>query len=231
MSWDEAQASFSRMGTPLPFLDPSACDEILADLRMPDGTLPDFAELPSQPSSPPPRLEVARCNMSTQVDTPRSHDVGTQVLSRPHRRPAETQTPSVYTADICTQVLIRPPRSVAYTQTARSATTSWTQTARPSLIHTGTDMTPVLVNSTGCQAGANFDTDHIPPGVPRPRLPWNYSYAQFGALLSLYPNIHPEDFITFGVLNDQPRRGSMLEWRDAAGVLSYMGGGRRLLVD
>jgi len=83
-------------------------------------------------------------------------------------------------------------------------------------------MTPVLVASTGCQAGAFFNTEEIPPGVPRPRLPWGYSYAQFGALLDLYPGIHPEDFITFGVLNDQPRRGSLLEWQDAAGVLSHM---------
>jgi len=65
----------------------------------------------------------------------------------------------------------------------------------------------------------------------RPRLPWSYSYAQFGALLNLYPDIHPEDFVTFGVLHDQPRRGSLLEWRDAAGVLSHMVGGRLLLVN
>jgi len=85
MSWDEAQAAFSRVGTPLPFLDPSVCDNILADIRQPDGTLPDFGSIPSQPSSPPPHLEVACCNRSTQVDTPRSHDVGTQALSRPHQ--------------------------------------------------------------------------------------------------------------------------------------------------
>jgi len=63
-------------------------------------------------------------------------------------------------------------------------------------------MPPVLVATTGCQAGAQFNTDEIPPGVPRPRLPWAYSYAQFGALLNTFPYIHPEDFVTFGVFHD-----------------------------
>jgi len=219
MSWDEAQAAFSRGGSPLPFLDASACDEILAHIRLPDGTLPNFAPVPS---SPPPPLEVALVNQSTQVDPPPSRTVSTHVQCRPHQ------------GTIGTQVLLRPPRSVSYTQTeqpAFSRTTSWSQTFRPTLLHTGTEMTPVLATSTGCQAGGDFNNDEIPPGVPRPRMPWNYTYRQFGALLDLYPGIHPEDFITFGVLNDQPRRGSLLEWRDAAGVLAHMVGGRRLLVD
>jgi len=72
-------------------------------------------------------------------------------------------------------------------------------------------MTPVLVTSTGCQAGAYFDNDVIPPGVPSPCLPWAYTYGQFGALLDAYPAVHPEDFVTFGVLQALPRRGSQCE--------------------
>jgi len=92
-------------------------------------------------------------------------------------------------------------------------------------------MTPVLVTSTGCQAGAYFDNDVIPPGVPRLRLPWAYSYAQLGALLTAYTDVHPEDFVTFGVLQAQPRRGSQCEWGEVAGVLAHMVGGRLLLVN
>jgi len=79
---------------------------------------------------------------------------------------------------------------------------------------TGTDMPPVLVTSTSCQAGAYFDNEVIPPGAPRPKLPWAYSYAQFDALLTAYPDVHPEDFITYGILQAQPRRGSFSEWGD-----------------
>jgi len=92
-------------------------------------------------------------------------------------------------------------------------------------------MAPILVVTTGCQAGAYFDNETIPPGVPRPRLPWAYTYAQFEALLLAYPTVRPEDFITFGVLQAQPRRGSHGEWGDVAAVLAHMAGGRRLLAD
>jgi len=84
---------------------------------------------------------------------------------------------------------------------------------------------------TGCQAGAYFDNDVIPPGVLRPRLPWAYTYGQFEALLLAYPTVHPEDFITFGVIQAQPQRGSQGEWGEVAGVLAHMVGGRRLLAD
>jgi len=95
----------------------------------------------------------------------------------------------------------------------------------------GTDMPKVLVFSTGCQVGAFFNNEEIPPGVIRPRLPWAYSYAQFGALLTAYPDIHPEDFVTFGVHHAQPRSGSQGEWGDVAGVLAHMVGGRLHLAD
>jgi len=71
---------------------------------------------------------------------------------------------------------------VAFTQTARpatSSTTSWTQTHRPAFIITSTDMPPVLVASTGYQAGVFFNNEEI----------------------SAYPDVHPEDFVTFGVLH------------------------------
>jgi len=69
-------------------------------------------------------------------------------------------------------------------------------------------MAPVLVATKGCQARAYFDNEYIPPGVHRPRLPWAYTYGQFEALLLAYPTVHPEDFVTFGVLQAQPRRAA-----------------------
>jgi len=92
-------------------------------------------------------------------------------------------------------------------------------------------MAPVLIATTGCQAGAHFATDTIPPGVVHPRLPWAYTYAQFEALLLAYPTVHPEDFVTFGVFQAQPQLGTQGEWKDVAGVLAHMAGGRRLLAD
>jgi len=89
-------------------------------------------------------------------------------------------------------------------------------------------MTPVPTTDTGCQVGAFYDTDVIPPGVPRP---WGYTYGQFNRLLTTYPDVHPEDFVTFGIHQAQPRRGSFAEWREVAGVLSHMAGGQRSLAD
>jgi len=56
-----------------------------------------------------------------------------------------------------------------------------------------------MTTATGSQAGAFYDNDVIPPGVPRPTLPWAYTYAQFDNLLTTYPDVHPEDFVTFGI--------------------------------
>jgi len=52
----------------------------------------------------------------------------------------------------------------------------------------------------------------------------------FDQLLQAYPEVHPEDFVTFGVLQEQPRRGSAREWGEVAGVLANMVGGRQTLV-
>jgi len=76
-----------------------------------------------------------------------------------------------------------------------------------------------------------FDTAEIQPGAPRPKLPWGSSYMQFITLLRAYPTVNPKDFITFGILQEQPRRGTQAEWGQVAGVLSNMIGGRRVLVD
>jgi len=68
---------------------------------------------------------------------------------------------------------------------------------------------PVIATKTAeCQAGCFFDNDVIPPGALRPKLPWAYSYAQFDQLLQAYPEVHPEDFVNFGILQEQPRRGA-----------------------
>jgi len=158
----------------------------------------------------------------------------TQVSSRPHVWSSSTQTSIIAPSsqDQSTQVLIRPRRHEAFTQTGRLGTVHRpSQTDSPALIDTATSMAPVLVAMTGCQGGGHFDTDIIPPGVQRPCLPWAYTYEQFEALLLAYPTVHPEDFVTFGVFQAQPRLGSRGEWRDVAGVLAHMAGGRRLLAD
>jgi len=70
------------------------------------------------------------------------------------------------------------------------------------------------------------------PGLAT-KLPRNYpenTYAQFDQLLQAYPEVHPEDFVTFGNLQELPRRGLYREWGKVAGVLSHMIGGRQSLV-
>jgi len=105
MTWDDAQASFSRgavsqeSGSPLTFLDPSTCDDILADIRQPDGTLPDFGSIPSEPGSPPPALErepeVTHSGQGSQTYPALSRDQATQALSQPHLWLSATQTPAL----------------------------------------------------------------------------------------------------------------------------------------
>jgi len=176
LSWDEAQAQFSLWaegmsqgsdGSPVNFLDPATCDDILHNLRHADGSFPTFDS--SDPGSPPPTLEseVAHGERATQTSPVPTHDQSTnvlmvpapvstsdqatQVISRPHQASSLTQTPApALTFDQCTQVLLQPPRSVAYTQTAtapRSTRTSWTQVPHPDLRDTGTDM-PVITTTT-----------------------------------------------------------------------------------
>jgi len=65
--------------------------------------------------------------------------------------------------------------------------------------------------TTTRQTKVYFDTAEIPPGAPRPTLPCGYSYHQYDTLLHAYPEVHPEDFVTFGILQKQPRRGTHIE--------------------
>jgi len=170
----------------------------------------------------------------------------TQVASRPHLWSSATQTEPTVTStqNQATQDHLRPRRCHAFSQTARPAYYhAITQTARPgsyhcitqtdwpALIDSATSMAPVLVATTGCQAGDYYSNDVIPPGVPRPRFPWSYTYDRFEALLLAYPTVHPKDFVTFGVFQAQPQQGSRGEWGEVAGVLAHMAGGRRLLAE
>jgi len=235
-SWDVAQAEYSQgaeamsqssAGSPVLFLDPAACDKILADLRGEDGRLPTFSD--SEPGSPPPMLEAEVTHLDKASQTPLVHcrdrstsalppstvDQSTQVVSRPHQATSATQTASVSsTSDQSTQVLLRPPRSRAFTQTekpAPSTRSSWTQVPRLHSHDSVTEMPPVSTSSQASQAGCYFDNDLIPPGAPRPTLPWSYTYVMFDQLLQAYPEVNPEVFVTFGVLQEQPRQGSARE--------------------
>jgi len=206
-------------GSPVNFLDPATCDAILDGLRDRDGRMPNFSVSP--PGTPLPFLPAAMTTRDRHTQTRVAYtrekatstfiDVtptATQVASRPHLWSSSTHTTTIVVPqqDQATQDHLRPRRSQAFTLTARLGTYQRvTQTDRPApTVDSATSMTPVLVETTGCPAGAYFDNDVIPPGVPRPRLPWAYTYAQFEALLLAYPTVHPEDFITYGVLQAQP---------------------------
>jgi len=211
LSWDDTQAQFSlgaeamsqgSEGSPVLFLDPAACDDILADLRGADEHLPSFSD-DSEPGTPSPTLEAEETNgeRATQTSQVPTHDQSTsilpvpvstsdqatQVIGHPHQASSFTQTPSsAPISDQSTHVLLRPPRSVAYTQTAtaaKSTRTSWPQVPRPLLEDAGTDMQTVTTRSTECPAGCFFNNELIPPGAPRPKLPLAYTYAQFDQLL------------------------------------------------
>jgi len=92
-------------------------------------------------------------------------------------------------------------------------------------------MPVIMTTITETQAGCYYDNEVIPPGAPRPKLPWAYTYAQFDALLAAYLDVHPDDFVTYSILQAQPRRGSYREWGDVAAVLSHMVGGKRTLAN
>jgi len=206
-------------GSPVDFLDPATCEAILNGLYDTDGRIPEFSEGP--PGTPPQSLplEVATHDGHTQTGVAYTREkatntfidvthTATQVVSRPHHWTSSTQTDpiAVPQQDQSTQDHLRPRRSAAFTQTARLGTYHrGMQTDRPALtVDSTTSMAPVLVTSISCHAGAYFTNDVIPPGVVRPRLPWAYTYAQFEALLLAYPTVHPEHFVTFGVLQAQP---------------------------
>jgi len=65
-------------GSPVNFLDPETCDDILKDLRREDGMVPDFE---SNPGSPPPTLEAeVACDRGTQTSPVPIQDQSTNVL-------------------------------------------------------------------------------------------------------------------------------------------------------
>jgi len=170
-------------GSPINFLDTATCDAILEGLRDTEGSLPDFSGSPpgTPPGTPLPELprEITHVDGHTQTGatytlekgTSTFVDVthtGTQVACRPHVWTTASQTTSIAIPhqDASTQVLLRPRRYEAFTQTGRLGTVHRAaQTDSLALSDAFTSMTPVLVATTGCQAGAIFDTDLIPPGV------------------------------------------------------------------
>jgi len=211
--------------SPVSFFDPETCDHILKDIRGADGTLPDFDSVERDPGSPPTALEgEVACDRATQTSPTTTHDQLVQALPPqlvterstqtlpPWTRDNVTQVPHVTTCDGATSTVPQAPTSdMGIAMAPRSTTTSWTQVLRVSRKDRGTDMPPMLTKTIGCQAGAYFDNKVIPPGALRPKLPWAYTYAQFDQLLAAYPEVHPEDFVTFGILQEQPRRGSCRE--------------------
>jgi len=88
-------------GSPVTFLDTATRDDILADIRGPDGTLPDFGSIASEPGSPLQLthgergsagggLELTHGKRETQTDPAPTQDQATQVLSRPHQGTSST---------------------------------------------------------------------------------------------------------------------------------------------
>jgi len=135
LPWDAAQAQYSQgaeamsqgsIGSPVLFLDPAACEDILADLRGEDGCLPTFSE--SDPGSPPPTLEAAEAHgeKATQTSPVPTHDQSTSAR------------PTVSTVDQSTQVISRPASSdVRHTDIFHRTY------RRP--VHPGTAQAPTLV--------------------------------------------------------------------------------------
>jgi len=90
---------------------------------------------------------------------------------------------------------------------------------------TQTPVVPTTAEITR-QTDSYFDISEIPPEAPRPNFFWRYSYPQFHCLLREYPDVHSEDFVTYGILQSQPHRGTQEDWGQVAAVLSHMMGGR-----
>jgi len=85
-SWDEAQVQFilgagpislGEVDVPFDMLDQAACDTILKEFLLEDGTLPDFS---SGAETPTPVLEgPPTCSRGTQVECFPGREQGTQV--------------------------------------------------------------------------------------------------------------------------------------------------------
>jgi len=209
---------------PVNFLDIDTCENILQGLRREDETLPSFD---SDSDTPPPVLEAAvACYRGTQTPSGPSQDQGVQALPPQLRPESSTQTLPPWTRDNVTQM----PHGITRDNKTQmpQVITRDNVTQMPQVISRDneTSMPSVTYSTTTTQTKVYFDTAEIPPGAPCPTLPWGYSYHQFD-LLQAYPEVHPEDFVTFGILQEQPRRGTHREWGEVAGVLLNMIGGRR----
>jgi len=226
-------------GSPVNFLDPATCEAILDGLWDADERMPAFAVSP--PGTPPPLLllEMTTRDGHTQTGVSYSRekatntfidvtDAATQVVSRPHLWTSATQTATLVasTHDQTTQAHLRPRRSEAFSQTARPGTYHRvTQTDRPApTIDSGTAMAPVLVATTGCQAGAYYSNDVILPGVILPGVP--LSASALG--LHICPIRGPPPRVPYRA------PGGLCNLRGAAGSAStglpvrVVGGGRRV---
>jgi len=142
-----------------------------------------------------------------------------------------TQTPPTWTREKSTQISQGPTCDRGTEMPPVMTGETSTQMTRPILKDRGTSTTTVTFKMATCQTKVYFDNSEIPPGAPRPTLPWGYGYQQFDSLLAAYPEVHPEDFVTFGILQEQPRRGTIRDWGEVATVLAHMIGGRRTLVN
>jgi len=175
--------------------------------RRPEGTLPDFDSVGSNPGSPPPalELEVTHRERATQTspdsyirpgyagpEPSSSGDVlHTDPRPRVHVRPDYPSTPQAPTfGGLHSDVQASDKQHDILDADVPSSTTR----------DTGTDMPPMPTTTTGCQAGTFFDNELIPHGAPCPKLAWAYTYAQFDELLAEYPEVHPENFVKFTIL-------------------------------
>jgi len=247
-------------GSPVNFLDPDTCDDILQGLGREEGTLPNFD---SDPDTPPPALEAeVACNRGTQTCPTPTQDQSTYVLmvrtqniirtvshqsvqALPPQLVAEgcTQTTQTWTRKKATQVQQVATRdgitSTPHVPTCdrgtemphRTTNDTSIQMPRAILKDRGTCTTTVTFKRVTSQTKVYFDNSEIPPGAPRPTLPWWYEYQQFDSLLAAYSEVHPEDFVTFGILQEQLRRGTIRDRGEVATVLAHMIGGRRTLVN
>jgi len=248
LSWADAKEQFSQgamsqgSGSPVNFLDAETCDSILQDIRGADGKLPDLDSVESDPGSPPPALEPAVVLEGADQTSPTPiQDQSTYVLmvrrenciksvahhcvqARPPQLVSEgfTLTPPTWTQVKSTQISQGPTCDRGTEMPTVTTTEAATQMARAIFKNRGTSTTTVTFKLATCQGTVYFDNAEMPCTT----LLWGYGYWQFYCLLAASPKVHPEDFVTFGILQEQPRRGTIRDWGQVATVLAHMIGGR-----
>jgi len=152
--------------------------------------------------------------METQVDFVRAwvrtvSDQDVQALPPQLQSESSTQTLPPWTRNNVTQVphVVTRDSATRIPQVVRSDNA--TQRNRVVFRDRGMCMPAITYSSATRQTKIYFDNAEILPGAPRPTLPWGYGYPQFDAMLAAYPEVHPEDFVTFGILQEQPRCGTI----------------------